>query len=460
MSNPPNRTFSEDSLRPRSTSRFTRTFAIVVVALVAACAVFAALGYFQGPKLQSARVDLTALVSKPGQQLGLFANQPLAEVSAAQVSVEPTTPISVSTVGDVISVQFDRMLDYATQYTVRVDGVTGATSSQGSSMEYSFTTPMPHVYLLERGDTADEVVRVSVGGNERTVVYTGQRIQDFTTVGSALAVLSITPDGLSDLKLVDLRDGVVEQVMLPAPGVITQLDASTVGAALGFVFAPQGGDAHELLAVNYDLGARLTPVLGLSGEPLDVNTWQFIPGGTQLVAHSIDAGLFLVDLATESIAPLKQFAEVGRVSRDGASLTVKDAMGTSTMSLPGGEVTQLVASPLGEAHPFVGAIEVLPDGPSLAKIAFQTTDGKFRTALALDDGTEMRVVYENEGASLENFTVSPNGQLVAVEVVPDFAEAVSDGYERQSSFTTTVTHFIDIRSGRVVATRPGLAPHW
>ena len=460
MSSPQSLTFTEDELRPRSTARFTRTFAIVVAVLVVACGVFAALGYLQGPKLQSTRVDLPSLVSKPGQQLGLFANQPLATVSADHVTVTPSTPISVSTKGDVVSIQFDQMLDYATDYTVRVDGVTGATSSQGSSMEYSFTTPMPDVYLLERGDTTDSVVRVSVGGNKRDVVYSGERIQDFTIVGTALAVLAITPDGLSDLKLVDLGDGVVQQIMLPSPGVITQLDASTVGAALGFVFTPQSGGADELLAVNYDVGVTIAPVLGLSGEPLDVTTWQFVPGGTQLVVHSTDSGLFLADLASASIVPLRQFAEVGRVSRDGASLTVKDAMGTSMLSLPGGEVTPLVASPLGDAHPFVGAIEVLPNGTSLAKIAFQTTDGKFRTALALDDGTEMRVVYENDGASLENFTVSPNGQLVAVEVVPDFAGAVSDGYERQPSYSTTVTHFIDIASGRILATRPGLAPHW
>lgn len=459
MSNRASRTFSEDSLRPRSSARFTRTFALVVGVLVVACAVFAALGYFQGPKLQGTRIDTAALVSKPGQQVGLFANQQISAVSDAQVSVTPAAPHSVSTVGDLITVQFEGMLDYATEYTVRVDGVTPLNASQGSSIEYSFTTPMPPVYLLERGET-DEVVRVSVGGNDREVVYSGERIQDFTVVGTVLAVASITPDGLSELRFVDLETGIASPVRLPSAGAITHLEASTVGAALGFVFTADGSDLHELLVTNYDLSSTLAPVEGLTGEPLNVTTWHFVPGGTQLVAHSLDSGLFLADPSLGTIVPLRQFAEVGRISRDGTSLTVKDAMGTSALQLPGGEVEPLEASPLGDAHPFVGEIEVLPNGTRLAKIAFQTTDGRFRTALAVDDGTEMRVVYENEGASIENFTVSPNGQLVAVEVVPDFAEATSDGYERQPSYATTVTHFIDIQSSTILATRPGLSPHW
>ena len=80
----------------RARRRFERTFWVLVASLAVLSAVFLLLGSMQGPKLSSAVVDPARVTEQPGQQLRLFANQPLGEVTAEQVTVTPEADVSVS----------------------------------------------------------------------------------------------------------------------------------------------------------------------------------------------------------------------------------------------------------------------------------------------------------------------------------------------------------------------------
>jgi hypothetical protein len=131
-------TGSDAAVRPDAA--FRRTFAITVVTLLVLCAAFLGLTLLQGPKLSSAQVDATRAVEQSGQLLRLFANQPVSSVDEKQVTVEPATPFTVETSGEVVALAFTQRLRYDTEYVVTVAGVT-STTPRMSTTSTAATSP-------------------------------------------------------------------------------------------------------------------------------------------------------------------------------------------------------------------------------------------------------------------------------------------------------------------------------
>lgn len=452
-------------------TRFGRALVSLVVVLAVLCALFLTLGYLQGPKLSSAQVDPKAVIVQPGQQLRLFANQALAQVKNSQVTVTPDVAHSVTTQGTVIAVQFDALLDYDTKYTVSVRNVTSLYQAQPATIEYSFTTATPTLYYLDRGQPDDAIVRTTLGGTGRDVVYSAPAIQDFVVSDGALAVATLNADHTSSLALVSLSDGAVENVALPEPGVVQKLGSAASGTLIGFVFTSAGDSidptySSTLLTLDLEGARSVQPATGLDGQPIRVLGWEFMPQGSSLLALSRDRTLFLIDPLTKgSVTPLGQFNELGPVSRDGTVVTMNDAFGTAALTIADGSQARVNPSPL--AHDsslvYLGPVEVLRKGSRVEKLVIAAAGGKrFASAIAVDDGATSTVIYRtpNDAGSIEGFSVSPNGQYVAIAVVPDNSASVSDGYFYDAHSTSTETVFVDIATGAVVKSVEGFSLAW
>lgn len=80
----------------------------------------------------------------------------------------------------------------------------------------------------------------------------------------------------------------------------------------------------------------------------------------------------------------------------------------------------------------------------------------------MDDGATSTVIYRtpNDVGSIERFSVSPNGQFVAIDVVPDTSQSVSDGYFYDARSMSTETVFVDIATGAVVKRVGGFSLAW
>lgn len=438
--------------------------------LVVLVAVFLALGYLQGPKLSSAQVDGKSVIAQPGQQLRLFANQTLAQVKPAQVAVTPKVAHSVTTQGDVIAVQFDARLAYATTYTVTVKDVTSIYQAQRATLTYSFTTASPPLYYLDRGQSNDEIVRTGITGNERTVVYSAAGIQDFAVADGSLLVATLGADHTSQLSLVSLTDGAVEAVRLPEAGVVQKLHAAASGTLVGFVFTSAGERidptySSTLLSLDLEGVHTVKPVDGLDGNPVRVLDWEFMPDGSGLLALSRERSLFLIDpLTAGAISPLGQFSELGPVSRDGSIVTMSDPFGSAALTIANGSQKRLVPSPLenDSSLAYLGPVEALAAGTRVEKLVIARSDGtRFASAIAIDDGTTARVIYRtpDDAGSIESFSVSPNGQYLAVQVVPDVSKSMSDGYYYGAESTSVETVVVDL-TGRVVRSVEGFALAW
>ncbi len=463
------------------TRRFRRGIIATVVILAVLCAAFLVLTSGQGPKLSSATVDTRQVVSQADQQLRLFANQNVAKVTAAEVSVSPAAPFTVTSQGQVIAVQFSQRLDYGTRYTVSVNGITSQYQTVRSDLSYSFTTAAASIYYLQRADPAqgadqlDNIIRTGVRGSARTIVYSTKHIQEFTVFPAVLAVVTLNDDHTDSLSLVSLSNSAqIEHLVLPTAGTIQKLQSEPDVGVLGFVFTSAGDHAglefaNDLMTVDLTALHTVTPVLGLNGTPLSVLDWLFLSGTTSVVAQAYDQSVLLIDpKKPSSSTPLGVYAALEGSAPDGKSIVVADVFSRILLTIATGKTQRLETHQVGDAKTYGGDLELLGDGTaSVQQVAVvDTGSGQYASYLIYQSGAvgtgKTRILFGGKDykGSIDGFSVSPNGQYVAANVVPDYAMSVSDGYFVNPRATSITTVFIDIATGNIVRSVAGFDQAW
>jgi hypothetical protein len=459
---------------------FRRAFAATVTVLVVLCSVFLALGYLQGAKLSSGQVDPAMVVAQSGQQLRLFANQSVANVRTGQVSVTPATKVTASSQGADIAVQFADRLDYGTTYTVTIKDVRSLYGQRSTTFRYSFSTAAASLYYLDRAapgadDQLDTIVQTGLSGRTDKVIYSAKHIQSFAPFPGALAVVTLNDDNTSTLSLVSLKGGGVENVLLPTTGVIDDVQSDAEAGVLGFEFSsgvsasgigdPDAKYSNTLMTVDFNTTHTVQPELGLDGKPMQVLNWFFLPGGSSLVAQTLDGNVMMMDpTTTAKPTPLGHYSSLSGSSPDGTSIVVSDVMGDLAYTLSNGAKTRLQPSPIGGVVPFGGEIALTGKGTTrLQSVAVANGDStRFDVSLVVDDGQKSRILYQTPGdiGSIESFSVSPNSQYVAIEEIPDVSANVSDGYFRDARSTSIATVIVNIATGQMVRIVDGFDVAW
>jgi hypothetical protein len=459
------------TLTSTDTRRFRRGIIATVAVLAVICAGLVALTYGQGPKLSSATVDTTQVVRQADQQLRLFANQNVAKVRASQVSVSPSTPFTVSSSGQVVAVQFSERLHYATAYTVTVRNVTSIYQDVTADLGYRFTTAAASVYYLNRANPTDNIIRTGLHGSASTIVYSARHIQQFVVFPAVLAVVTLNDDHTDSLSLVSVRHpSQVEHLLLPTAGTIDKLQAEPDVGVLGFVFTSAGDGpdpeySSDLMTVDLTAAHTVTPVLGLDSKPLSVLDWLFLSGTTSVVAQAYDQSILLIDPKKPAAStPLGVYASLEGSSPDGKSVVVADVFSRILLTIATGKTKRLETHQVGGAKTYGGELQLLGDGiASVQQVAvFDDATGQYGSYLIYQDGAAARILFGGVDykGSIDGFTVSPNGQYVAANVVPDYATSVSDGYFIDPKATSITTDFIDISSGAIVRSVAGFDEAW
>jgi len=465
------------SNRVRSTRRFWRGIVATVVALALLCGTLIALTSAQGPKLSSASIDTTQVVSQTDQQLRLFANQNLARVTASNVSVSPAAAFTVRSQGQIIAVQFSERLDYGTRYTVQVSDVTSQYQDVRSVLNFAFTTSPASLYYLDRADPKvagggmDSIIRTGLRGSARTVMYTARHIQEFTVFPAVLAVVSLNDDHTDALSLVSLANSAqIERLVLPGGGTIKKLHSEPDVGVLGFVFTSAGSSSapafsSDLMTVDLTALHTVTPVLGLNGKPLSVLDWLFLSGTTSIVAQAYDQSVLLIDPKKPSAStPLGVYAGLEGGSPDGKEIVVADVFSRILLTIANGKTRRLETHQVGDAKTYGGNLQLLGRGTtSVQQVAVvDSASGQYASYLIYQSGEKTRILFGSKDykGSIDGFSVSPNGQYLAVNVVPDYATSVSDGYFINPRATSITTVFIDIASGAIVRSVAGFDQAW
>lgn len=464
--------------------RFERTFWMLVAGLAALSAVFLLLGSLQGPKLSSAVVDAARVTEQAGQQLRLFANQPLADVTADQVTVTPAADVSVTVQSDLLIVQFEQRLLSATEYTVEVRDVPATSRDAKATFTHRFTTAPADVLYLDRGDDLDEVLRAPIDGAGRgEVVHAAAGIQHVASIENVVVVARDAPGGISVLEVISSEGG-VQQVRLPEGVRIDRLVAPPVGTLLGMVLStaasadtttvpteqtatvpPATVFSDALAVVDLAQAGVVSVVPGLDGAPITTLNAQFLPDGATMIVHAFDQSVLRVELVGTPVAlPIGQVTEMYALSTDGTRLTGGDAFGGVVLNLATGVESRFDPSLVEGELAFGGEAILTRTDVRLQKVAVANVEtGAVQVSLVADDGTGVaRVLLRtvDDRGSIGAFTISPNDQYVAVEVTPSVEDAQPDGRLVNGRPTSITTVIIDVESGEVVRTLEGLSPIW
>ncbi|MFP7760701.1 hypothetical protein [Marisediminicola sp. LYQ134] len=462
-------------IRSLTATPFGRALAFTVAGLLVVCAILVGLTLLQGPKLSEVQFDADAAVSTSDTQLRMFANQAVSEVDEQQVTITPAAEFTVVTSNDIVVVQFTDRLRFGTDYTVTVAGVTSLYQDRPSVFRHSFATAPAEIHFLDRADPSvdpeglDRIIRASPTGSDREVVWEGRQIHDFAMFDDILAVATIAEGGSSALTLVSLVDGSTERIVLPGTGIVGELVSAGVGY-LGFTFTSAIDDADQefqqtLFTIDLEGSHLPAAVPGLDGDPIEVLSWFALPTAGEAVVQAIDESVFLIDFSGDVPAtPIGSFVDLTSASLNGDVLVVGDVFGPIALTLEDRSEQRLESTPVDGAIPFVGDVQLLDsDLTRVQQIAVPDAEStSFATSLVVDTGSESRTLYESpDGAgSVEEFTVSPNGQYVAVTTVADVASSTTDGYEIAPRPTTVSTVFVDVATGAALGSVDGFDVRW
>lgn len=462
----------------RRAVRFHRLTLVLVVVLSVAATGLGVLNASQGPRLDSAEVNARAAIDRPGQRLVLHANQPVDAVTADQVTVTPETPTSVTVDGASITIRFTAALDYNTRYSVRVDGVRGASTGVTADLVHAFTTPDVTLYTLQRrgddvagDDQADQVLRHTLSGSaSNEEVFSAPRIQEFASLDDAVAVVTLDETNVPALQ-VRWFDGTEYPVDIARPQVIRDLRASDSGTLFGYVVT-SGTDAenpdHDSSLFVYDLADDSgipREITGFDGRPLAVDSWSFVPNSSSVVVHGADEQLYLVDpLAEGDPVPLGTHDEQRGFVPGTVKLVVADPDRGSLIDLVDGTTTTLdLPEPTVDPALYATKLVVL-DTDSYLQLFTEVTysdAGSTVNSVIYRTGPEGSTeVYRTlTGTSrVLDYCVSPTGTFLVVEVAPNTSRA--DGYATAIGYEGTDTTFVRLADGEPVRGVSGAMLDW
>lgn len=464
----------------RALKRFRRTSLVTFLVLALAAGGLGAAAVLRGPTLGSASINLGASIARDGQKLVLHADQAIGPIDEGQVEVEPATPFSVEASGTDITLTFSGILDYATEYRVRVDDVNGTATGLTGSLDYTFQTPDVQVYSLLRrggadagaGKPTDQVLRstLSAGADSSSeVAFEAPRIQQYAATDTALAAITLDDAGTSTLQ-VSVEGAAPATVYTPTGGRVQNLSASTSAHLFGFT-VNGGTDAtgrvfQNALFVFDPLGTtgRAEEVTGFDGAPLRVVDWAFVPGTSSIVAQGTDQQLYLLDgLGAKPPTPLGRHTELRGFLPGELKLIVADSAGTSTIDLTTGAVEPLVqTAPEVDPAFYPGTIVTLQDGVTIRQyddVDYSSASPVVGSVILYADASGTRELFRPAaaGARVRGFCVSPNGQYLAVETIA--ADSVSDGYALPG-YSDMTTWFVRIADGVTSRGVPGFLPDW
>ena len=469
-----------------STRSFRLALWSIVTVLTLVCAGLVAVNLLNGPRLLGFDVDPAGVVASANQRLVLETNQQLDDVTAEQVTLVPAMPISVETSTDSVIILFPQPLAYNTDYTVSVTGVSGSSTGQSSDFEVSFETEEPPLFFLSRGAAPDaqtgatkqpdRVLRTLIGSNETESVFEAPYIQEFVPIGAELAVVTLNADLSSTLTRVD-GTGMASALTLPGGGTVQDLEAAPGESLLGFRFtsttdAPAPSYENHLFLFDLATGVA-DPVLGLESEPVQAIDWGFMPGRAELVAQLYDTTLLLInplpiaaqgDRQTPEPIPLGQFSALTAFAPDGLRIAVSDANAQFVLDLSQGTEDTIAAEGVVGTTRYTAGLRFLAGGGGFVQrlSEFDPDTQQVRQDIVLvSDGVE-RVVYAPSAGteSIVGFSVSPNDQFLAVQIVPNRDTSISDGYPIEAQATAATTLFVNIATGQITRSVVGFAATW
>jgi len=477
MSSDPARRGGGDRGRVRA-ARFRRALAITITGLVVLVGALAVLGAIAPPRLSGATINAATATERPGQRLAMTLSQPVA-VDGAVLTVTPAADAELAIDGTTATVRFSGMLDYATEYTVRIEGLRGTATGATGTVETRFTTPDPGAVTLLRGvdGEPDRVVRSPIDGAEAETIAEADAIGDLAVAGSPSA--DGTGAGQTVAISVDDGDGARVRILVPdAPAVEAHgpYEASiralrgTEAGLFGWIISRGVDGEREYVntLVVYDLAgesaATNVPVeiTGPGGAPLLAVDWAWVPGSTSMVVQDQDGFTWLADATGGEPTLLGTQGTLRGFVPGTAKVLTEEAPDLLLTDLATGE-----SSPFGLRQPAADPDRVPGESAVIGvdaaawivhRLDRTRTPSLVGSSIVRTDADGDTVLFETAGESsiILDLCVSPNGQFIAATVAAT-ANADADAGATAPRPTTVL---IDARTGGSSRSVPGESISW
>ena len=448
--------------RPR---RFGFTLAAVLGVLVLVGAGLGIVGLLQGPRISEVQVDAAQAIESSGSRVILTANQSLAEIDPAQVSVEPAVPFTVDASGRGVGVRFTVPLDDSTTYTVTVADVVGAGGGPAATLTTSFETPASSIFLLRRDvDGKDTIFRTDLSGEKAVAVFEHDKINDFRATSTHL-VVAVEEDESSRLIVMDRDGGDQRDLKLPGDGSVGAIQVSERGGLVGYSYSDRKlsdteGRASVLVTQSLN-GGDEPQIIEVGGQEASVFVWQFVPDSAAVLFIDFDGALSLVDRSADTgVQSLGLAATIQGISR-GTYTAIVERLDGAVVELNLADGTE---QPLAASDPDYGtATSITPFPGGTLRHVVARDDAGLPVGQAVirvdDDGTATPLVEVASTDSILQACASPSGQYAAVVIAPDLANNPYDGMLLPLP-ENVETHLIDMDSGEEMVALTGFDASW
>ena len=448
--------------RPR---RFGLTLAAVLGVLVLVGAGLGIVGLLQGPRISEVQVDAAQAIESSGSRVILTANQSLAEIDPAQVSVEPAVPFTVDASGRGVGVRFTVPLDDSTTYTVTVADVVGAGGGPAATLTTSFETPASSIFLLRRDvDGKDTIFRTDLSGEKAVAVFEHDKINDFRATSTHL-VVAVEEDESSRLIVMDRDGGDQRDLKLPGDGSVGAIQVSERGGLVGYSYSDRKlsdteGRASVLVTQSLN-GGDEPQIIEVGGQEASVFVWQYVPDSAAVLFIDFDGALSLVDRSADTgVQSLGLAATIQGISR-GTYTAIVERLDGAVVELNLADGTE---QPLAASDPDYGtATSITPFPGGTLRHVVARDDAGLPVGQAVirvdDDGKATPLVEVASTDSILQACASPSGQYAAVVIAPDLANNPYDGMLLPLP-ENVETHLIDMDSGEEMVALTGFDASW
>ena len=462
----------------RDPHRFGRGLIATLALLVVACGSLGAVSILQGPKLEGQQIDTSAAVGAPGGQLRLVVNQAVAAVTARDVSIVPSVPLSVQSQGSVIAITFHAALDYDAVYRVSVKGVTSPRGGADATLHAEVRTPPFGFDYLVRGPSTDRVIRATVGTTARKVLYESPGIQDFVPLDGAMIVVRDDGHRGSQIDIVQLHGTNIETLTLPDTGAVNAI--TVVGTDILYTLTSTSTSTststnadpvpkydQSLFKVDLQAQHLSTPVNGLDHNQLTIDAWQPVPGTNTLMLHGLDGALMRYDPSeTTPPVPFAYVPIMGGLSPDQKRIGTVDAFGPNSLALSTGKSTRLTPAAIDGKTPYADLATPIDAAHTLLRLAI-VRGSSFTQQLVLNTSTSgqpttTKKLYQPPGKepAIEDYRITSNGRYLVVEFLPNQIDIVPDGATVNFQPTSVELDIVDAKTGAVDAEVAGFDARW
>ena len=450
---------------PVSRRRFALTLVAVLGVLVVVGTGLGIASLLQGPRISDVQVNAAQAIESSGSRVILTANQALADIDPAQVTVEPAVPFTVDASGRGVGVRFTVPLDDSTEYTIRVADAVGAGGGPKTTLTTSFTTPPSNIFLLRRDvEGKDKIFLTDLSGEKAVPVFEHDKINDFRATSTKL-VVAVEEDEGSRLLVMD-RDGKnPRELKLPGDGYVGAIQVSERGGLVGYSYSDKelsDTEGRASVLVTQSLTGDGDPqIIEVAGAEASVFVWQFVPDSAAVLFIDFDGALSLVDRSTDTgVQALGLAATIQGISRGTYTAIVERLDGAVVeLNLADGSEQPLAASD--PDYGIASSITPFPGG-TLRHVVARDDEGLPIGQVVVrvdDDGAATPLVEVGSTDSILQACASPSGQYAAVVVAPDLANNAYDGMLLPLP-ENVETHLIDMASGKEIVALTGFDASW